>query len=146
MIHHISIPAHEPLKVAKVLQKVTGGKIVSFKPLENGYMLFFGDDYGSALEIYPANAVLTPGDKENATKFAEIAKPRYMAVHAAISCDKETPELVAIAEEQGWHAAEFRRGSFSVVEFWVENEFMIEFLTPQMAVDYLKMAKSKLES
>ena len=145
MIHHISIPAHEPLKVAQVLRKVTGGKIVPFNPLENGYMLFFGDDFGSALEIYPADAILTPGDKDKPTQFAELAKPKHMAVHAAISCDKETPELVAIAEDQEWHAAEFRRGSFSVVEFWVENEFMIEFLTPQMTKDYLAMANRKLQ-
>jgi len=29
------------------------------------------------------------------------------------------------------------RGSFSVVEVWVENAVMLEFLTPEMAAAYL---------
>ena len=146
MIHHISIPAHKPKNVAQVLQKITGGKIVDFIPLKNGYMLFFGDEFGSALEIYPADAQLTPGDQNTPTQFKSSPKKTYTAVHAAISCNKETPELLAIAKEQGWHAAEFKRGSFSVVEFWIENEFMIEFLTPQMAKDDLAMAQKKLDA
>ncbi|WDE98516.1 hypothetical protein PQO03_11755 [Lentisphaera profundi] len=139
MIHHISIPTLKPKETALVLQKIFKGKITDFSPTPNAYMLWFGDDFGSALEIYPADTSLRPGNATEACHFQIQETPHYTAVHAAISCDLSTQEILSIAKEQNWHAAEFRRGSFRVVEFWIDNHFMLELLTPEMAQEYLQM-------
>ncbi|GGC01589.1 hypothetical protein GCM10011352_29660 [Marinobacterium zhoushanense] len=61
----------------------------------------------------------------------------YCATHAAISIARSRQEIIQLAEEQGWQARELPRGGFSVIEFWIENQVMIELLTPDMAADYL---------
>jgi len=140
MIHHISLPTINPQQTAEVLQKIFPGKITDFSPVKGAYMLWFGDDLGSALEIYPAETTLRPGDATKACHFSHNNEEKFNAVHAAISCKLSTKEILAIAEENNWHAAEFRRGSFSVVEFWIDNHFMLELLTPEMTKEYLQMA------
>ena len=140
MIHHISLPAIDPEKTAQILQKIFSGKITDFSPVNGAYMLWFGDDFGSALEIYPAEVTLRPGNPTSPCRFKHKGSSHFSAVHAAISCKLSTKEILAIAEESNWHAAEFRRGSFSVVEFWIDNHFMLELLTPKMTKEYLQMA------
>ena len=140
MIHHISIPAQDPLNVANVLAEIFEGKITDFGPTENAYMIWFGDDFGSAIEVYPEDVQLIPGDKKEPCKFSKGNERGFMAVHAAISTTKPRKEIYAIAERENWHAAEFVRGSFAVIEFWIENKLMIELLTEDMAEDYLKLA------
>jgi len=140
MIHHISLPTINPQQTAEILQKIFSGKITDFSPLNDAYMLWFGDDFGSALEIYPAETTLRPGNATSPCRFKHKSTNHYSAVHAAISCKLSTKEILAIAEESNWHAAEFRRGSFRVVEFWIDNHFMLELLTPEMTNEYLQMA------
>ena len=38
MIHHVSIPAREPQRVAEVLAELMGGKCFPFGPLEGAFM------------------------------------------------------------------------------------------------------------
>ena len=57
--------------------------------------------------------------------------------HAALSVDRSEEQIRAVAEREGWRSIRCDRGSFSVVEVWVENAIMLELLTPQMAADYL---------
>ena len=140
MIHHISLPTINPKRTVEVLQKIFSGKIIDFSPTPNAFMLWFGDDFGSALEIYPAETSLRPGDASKPCHFQHDNTERFNAVHAAISCQLSTPEILAIAKENDWHAAEFRRGSFRVVEFWIDNHFMLELLTAEMTEEYLQMA------
>ncbi|MCM8533043.1 MAG: hypothetical protein NE330_17885 [Lentisphaeraceae bacterium] len=141
MIHHFSLNATDTKKVADVLAEVLGGQVTGFRPTENAYMVWFGDEHGSAIEIYPKDTHLVPKDKENPCAFEKEVGKKYTGLHAAISVDRTREELQAIADREGWHAAEFSRGSFGVYEFWLENELMIEFLTSDMAADYLKLAE-----
>jgi hypothetical protein len=43
-----------------------------------------------------------------------------------------------LAQQQGWRAIELSRGSFNVIEFWVENRVMLELMTREMTSDYLR--------
>lgn len=61
MIHHISIPANNPLHVAQVLAEVLDGKVGIFPPNPNSYMVAAGDEYGTLIEIYPSNSEIVPG-------------------------------------------------------------------------------------
>ena len=50
MIHHISLPAADTRKVANVLAELFDGTVTDFSPTENAYMVWFGDEYGSAID------------------------------------------------------------------------------------------------
>ena len=93
MIHHISIPAQDTSNVANVLAEIFDGKIVDFRPTENAYMVWFGDDFGSAIEVYPEDVQLIPGDKEQPCKFDKGNERQYTAVHAAMSISKSREEI-----------------------------------------------------
>ncbi|MBS1213111.1 MAG: uncharacterized protein H6R26_1728, partial [Proteobacteria bacterium] len=44
-----------------------------------------------------------------------------------------------IAKRESWRVVTCDRGGlFQVIEFWVENRILIEFLTPEMARAYLQ--------
>ena len=51
MIHHVSIPAHEPQRVAEVLAELMGGKSYAFGPLEGAFMAASGDAHGTMIEV-----------------------------------------------------------------------------------------------
>ena len=144
MIHHISLPAKKPSKVAKALVRLFQGELTDFTSLKNAYMFWLGDEYGTAIEIYPHDVTLRPGNSKQPCRFKYNDDSRYNAVHVALSCDLNTDEIAKIADDFGWHSAEFSRGSFRVVEFWIENSFMLELLTPEMTDEYLKMAKKHM--
>lgn len=66
---------------------------------------------------------------------------RYTDIHAAISVPIIQQEIEEIGVRKGWRVVRCNRDSFfDVIEFWVENRLMIEFLTPEMASQYLKFA------
>jgi len=64
--------------------------------------------------------------------------PNFTATHAAISVAHDEARIKDIAANEEWRAITCDRGDFKVIEFWVENRVMIEFLTPEMARDYLR--------
>ena len=141
MIHHISMPAVDTVLVSEVLSNIFEGRITDFSPTENAYMVWFGDEFGSAVEVYPADVELQPGSDESPCVFHKTRNSEFSTVHAAISVKKPKNEIIALGEKLGWRAKEFSRGSFRVIEFWVENRIMLELLTPDMAADYLQLAE-----
>jgi len=140
MIHHISISAQDPQHVARILSEIFNGRVNTFGPLEGAFMVWFGDEFGSAVEVYPATSVLKPGEGREPCTFIDQKVPTYGGVHAAISvaCDRQF--LLAIGERENWRCIEQRRGSFSVMEFWLENSFMLELLTEDMQKEYLQLS------
>ena len=140
MIHHISIPAADTRKVAEVICELFSGTIIDFRPTENAYMVWFGNEHGSAIEIYPDTIVLAPDEGEEPCHFVKAPAVPHTAVHAAISIDKTKEDIEAIGAREGWRTKEFRRGSFRVIEFWLENRLMLELLPADMAAEYLTLA------
>ena len=65
MIHHFSIPARDPARVARVLAELIGGRAYRFPgPLPGAAMAVSGDRHGTMIEIYPESVVMAPGDGE----------------------------------------------------------------------------------
>lgn len=62
---------------------------------------------------------------------------RFTATHATVSVERNEPEILALAEREGWRALRLPRGPFDVIEFWVENSVMLELMTPKMTAAYL---------
>jgi hypothetical protein len=66
----------------------------------------------------------------------------FGASHAALLVERSEEDIRAVAEREGWRAVRCDRGSFSVVEVWVENAVTLELLTPEMAAEYLAAVRS----
>jgi hypothetical protein len=104
-----------------------------------------GDDRGSIIEVYPSDQVITPGGghEESVSYGANTLKrPQYSAFHMAIATKLSAEDVIAIGEREGWRAVRCTRGDnfFHVIEFWIENSTMLEFLTPEMQAEYLAFA------
>ena len=143
MIHHVSIPAHDPQHVAEVLAELMGGRCVPFGPLEGAYMALSGDKHGSMIEVYPHRATLDIPANDDQVVFGDnAAPPKTWPFHVLLSVPLEREEIERIGAREGWRAKTFGRGMqgekpfFHVVEFWVENRLMIEVVSLPMAREY----------
>ena len=65
------------------------------------------------------------------------ASSGFVTTHAAVSVNRGKDEIMALAVREGWRAVELSRGSFDVIEFWIENRVMLELMTPEMTEAYL---------
>jgi hypothetical protein len=140
MIHHYSIPVQDTLHVAQVMAWLFDGSITGFGPYHNSYIVWFGDQHGSALELFPAGTEMFPASDPQRGQANFRHNPehsRFVATHAAISINQPRAFIFEVAKSQGWRALELPRGGFNVIEFWVENHVMIELLTPDMTQNYL---------
>lgn len=140
MIHHLSIAAHDPGRVASVLAEILEGQAFPFPPTAGGFIAIAEDGHGTAIEVYPLATEMVPGKEHEGVRFARAATPaEFTATHAALSVALDEARIKAVAAREGWQAETCERGGgiFSVVEFWVENRVLLEFLTADMARDYL---------
>ncbi len=138
MLHHLSIPAREPERTARVLAELLGGDVTPFGPLPGSWVAWARDEVGTAIDCLHLGTELRPGEGAEEARFAVAERPSpYGAVHAALSVERSEEEIRAVAAREGWRAVRCERGPFAVVEVWVENAVMLEFLTPEMAADYL---------
>lgn len=139
MIHHFSISARDPEHVAAVLAEVLDGRVFPFRPFAGSFIAIAGDAHGTAVEVYPLGTELLPGGRsEQVHAVTQAQHPNFTATHAAISVKRDEQSIESIAAREDWRALPCNRGEFRVIEFWVENRVMIEFLTPDMTKEYLR--------
>lgn len=137
MIHHVSISVREPERVARVIAEVMGGMYWIFPPNKGSFFVAQRDEHGSMLEVHQLGTVLQP---EREFDWIEPAEPAYVPTHIAISVLRSVEEINEIAGREGWLCRRNDRAQFPVLEFWIENRMMIEFLPPAFAAEYLKIA------
>ncbi|WP_250509961.1 hypothetical protein [Caballeronia sp. GACF4] len=145
MIYHASIPARDPQHVANVLAELWNGFAAPFPSFPDSWMAVAGDDRGSIIEVYPGDRVIRPGGgAETSVSFGagKVDRPQYSAFHMAIATQMDAAQVIAIGEREGWRAVRCMRGRnfFDVIELWIENSTMLEFLTPDMQAQYLAFA------
>ena len=115
MIHHYSIPVQDTRRVAEVLAKLFDGTITLFGPYKNAYIVWIGDEYGTAIELYPSGTEMTPDAGKGQANFTHNPKhSKFCATHAAISINRTRDEIFGVAEILGWKALELPRGGFNV--------------------------------
>jgi hypothetical protein len=141
MIHHISIAARDPERIAGVLAELLGGFAMAFPPNPGSFIAIGRDGKGTGVEVHPLGTVLQPGDERGARFGVLESPPAYSPVHMALSVTLEEAEVRAIAGREGW-ACQYcsRAGDFDLLEVWVENQFLVEVMTPPMAARYLAFA------
>ena len=140
MIHHVSIEADNPMKVATVIAELMGGIAREGFPFEHSCAAFSGDEYGTMFECWRrGNVVAIPesGPGKFEIKDSE-ALQEYQAFHTALSVKLEDDEIMSIAKEAGWQTAVRPNGPFSVVEVWIENRLLLEVLSPTQTQNYLR--------
>jgi hypothetical protein len=137
MIFHASIPAENTRHVAQVIAELWGGVSFVFPPFPGSYIAMADNEFGSEIEVCPRTQENIIGPVDVATR-ENAAATGHSASHLAISTRLDVDAILAIAQREGWHAAVCDRGGcFHVVEFWVENRFLLEVLTPEMQREYL---------
>jgi hypothetical protein len=144
MIHHISISAENPLHVASVLAEIWRGKVFKF-PYPGSYVVFPFDNYGTGIEVFPLECVMVPASDTEPSKVIQIPNATaFVATHAAISVPASGQQLEQIGKREGWQVALCNRGLFNVIEFWLENRLMLEFLSPEFATQYLQSIQPQI--
>lgn len=153
MINHISIGAKNPEHVANIIAELWGGYAMPFPPSPGGYVAFADDGRGTLVEVIPADVQCVPGtglpaeegfSRETITDEFEGAfvpgnEPRqFGSVHLNINSPLDEASIKAIARREGWRCfkANRGRGLFQLIEFWIEDSFMLEVNTPEMAAKY----------
>lgn len=139
MIMHISIPADDPAKTAKVLAEILNGEALRFPPGgKNAWKVFSGDG-AIDLEVLQRGdlIMLIEGEPEGAFVTTPNAQ-RASECHLALCVDRPEAEVIEIAQRAGWPVrhCERGRGLFGVLEVWVDNSFMIEVLDPVQSGRY----------
>jgi hypothetical protein len=157
MINHISIGANDPRHVANVIAELWGGYAMPFPPSPGGYVAFADDGRGTMVEVVPSDVQLVPGiglpDEKTFTKetptedFEATFTPGnelslFSSVHLNINSPLDEGSIKAIAKREGWRCFTANRagGLFQLIEVWIENHFMLEVHTPEMAEIYAGLA------
>lgn len=154
MINHVSISAHNPELVGRVLATLWNGYLMAFPPCPGGFIVIAGDDRGSAIEITPFNVELLPGyglpegdpsadvtikTEEFEGQFAErTIYTEFSPTHIALNTQLNVAEVMEIARREGWRTLACNRGGgmFQLIEVWLENRILIEVFTPEMTKRY----------
>ena len=144
MIHHISIAAKDPRRVAEVIAELWQTRALPFPPVEGAYIVISDDGRGTAIEVVPLGAELMPGGGDEPAQTAVNANGSpYTATHAALSVPVSRERVREIAGREGWQTGTFVRGGvFEVIEFWVEGRLLLELLAPDMAQRYVDIMTS----
>lgn len=139
MIHHLSLPVRDPRRVAEVFCELFGsGVLTEFGPYRDSWIAWSGDEYGTAVEFYPVGTELYAPEGSDQAQFRHRpGSSGHTATHAAISVELDVPQILEVADREGWRALVLPRGGFDVVEFWIDNAVMVELMTPTMTRDYL---------
>jgi len=147
MIHHVSIPARDPERVARVLGELLGGYVGPFVgPIPGAWAAYAGDAHGTGVEVYPERTTLVPGegDAQGGVELRDV--PAAFPFHVLLSVQADRATVERIGAREGWRTMHFWRGPspqvrlFELYEFWVENRFMLEIVTADMVAPYVRIA------
>ncbi|MBE9193614.1 hypothetical protein IQ230_25505 [Gloeocapsopsis crepidinum LEGE 06123] len=145
MIHHISIDAHNPLRVASVLAEIWKGKVYQFF-YPGSYNVMPFDSYGTGIVVFPHGTVWTLGADTKPAQLLPSASTDLVAIHAAISVPTTQQQIEQIGQREGWRVLtrDQEDSIFRLVEFWVENRILFEFLPPGFETQYLQTMQPKM--
>jgi hypothetical protein len=146
-IHHFTIPAHEPERVARVLAELLGARVIPIPHPRGTLLVYAGDSDGSVIEVWPAAARCDVGSHE--LELRDLPLPEAWPQHAYITSEASTPEQVlAVFAREGWRAEKVRNGpphaGFSLVRGWIENHAAIEIGDGEMRAEYERFFRENL--
>jgi hypothetical protein len=138
MIHHISIDAQEPLRVASVLAEILKGKVYKFLT-PGSYIVLPFDTYGTHIVVFAEGAKWSPGEESEAAKVISGLPIHLAASHVAISVPATQQLIEHIGLREGWRVLT-RTGKdvyFSAIELWLENRTLFELFPTEFVDEYV---------
>jgi len=138
-IHHVTVPARDPERVARVLAELLGGRVIPIPHPRGTLLVYAGDADGTAIEVWPANLRGAVGEHELTLR--DLPLPEAWPHHAYVSTEAADAEgILAVFAREGWKAEKVRNGppnlGFSLVRGWLENHAAIELVGPDMRLEY----------
>ena len=137
MIYHVSIEAEEPQRVAHMIAELWQGSALPLDELVEGcWIAFCGGDPLRAIEVVPQGTNITEAG-ETGWVGPRGGASRPTASHVALGTNLSREAVFEIANREGWRPKIIRRAdSFDVIEIWVNEHLVIEFLSPEMQAEY----------
>lgn len=144
-IHHFTVPAHDPMRVARALAEILGARVVPIPHPVGTLLVYAGDSDGSAIEVWPAQLRVDPalGD----LTLRDLPLPEAWPHHGFVTSDACTTEtILAIFRREGWRAERVQNGppgrGFSLVRGFIENHTGIELGGREMRAEYEQFLKN----
>jgi hypothetical protein len=140
VIHHVSLNVRDPQNAARALSAMLDGtaRQSPTPPFpDNSWVVYFGDQEGSSLEILPWGSVLDP-DTEVGIGFDPQMRPRTGS-HVLVRTPHLSEDIRKVAEHCGWRCGIVRMRSFEVAQVWIENTVLVEFLPEEFLSAYATM-------
>jgi hypothetical protein len=140
MIHHISIDAHNPLQVASALAEIWHSKAYKFLA-PGSYLVMPFDPHGTHIVVLQKDDGWIPGSDAESALIRQNQPSNFVSMHAAISVPTPPEQIEQIGQREGWRVLTRLQGAnapFSVIEFWVENRILFEFLPSEFVHQYLQ--------
>ena len=138
-IHHFTVPAYEPNRVACLLAELLGARVVPMPHPHGSLLVYAGDSDGSAIEVWPAATRGAVGGRE--LEMSHLPLPQDWPHHAYVTTDTcSTDDVLAAFAREGWKAERVFNGppnaGFGLVRGWIENQTPIEIGGREMREQY----------
>jgi catechol 2,3-dioxygenase-like lactoylglutathione lyase family enzyme len=138
-IHHFTIPARDPERVARVLAELLGARIIPLPHPRGTLLVYAGDPDGSAIEVWPAALRAGVGDHDPAAR--DLPLPDAWPHHAFVTSDAcDAEQILAAFAREGWRADRVHNGpphaGFDLVRGWIENQIVVELGGREMREQY----------
>jgi hypothetical protein len=147
MIFHVSVEAEDPRRVAKVVAELWEGAAAPLDRLVEGGWIAFSGHSDAALEVFPLGTDITEADGYKPWIGPRHGSARPTATHVAMGTRLTDEAVLQIAAREGWRAKRVMRGDrFGVIEIWIGEHFVMEWLTPEMQAPYLKTIEYMLRN
>ena len=137
MIAHVSMPADDCARVARVLADMMNGGALRFPPGGPSAWNAWSRNNDFQIVVTPRGRFIVEGPEEQEWTARGTNGGRASETHFAVAVERPAAEIVAMAREAGWRARVCNRGGFfDTVEVWVENAYLVEVLDPSQLADY----------
>jgi hypothetical protein len=135
VIYHVSIPARNTERVARVMGELLAGPVMQFVSAPGCFVIFCADGDGGSIEVVPVELRHLPGESAGEGVSYGIdhgpdqTGTRFSAVRVALSSALPSEQIIAIGRREGWRALRgSRTASFAAVELWIENRVLLEIV------------------
>jgi len=139
MIAHVSLPAMDCAKVARVLAEMIGGGALRFPPGGPDAWNCWSATNDFQIVVTPCGQMMIRGAQEQIWTNRETARDsaRCYESHIAIAVERSAADILEIARAAGWPSRVCNRGGmFDLVEVWIENAYLVEVLDPAQMAAY----------
>jgi hypothetical protein len=137
LLHHVSFNARDPERAASVLAEMLGATALRAPapPFpEDAWFVCCGDAAGTLIEVMPWGETRDAWAPRGVGYDAEM-RPNSGA-HVLMSTRQRADAIFALAQREDWHVENADAGLFKFIKVWVENTFLVELMTPEMAAAY----------